>query len=93
MTLQCLKTMQERNLYLQGMLCMWSEKTLCPARVELIIKMIVVLIISCRGTCIMNIFLSLLEVLNIENYSLGKCKHESVTFTTETFNIKCHKFA
>ena len=49
MTLQCLKTMQERNLYLQGMLCMWSEKALCPARVELIIKMIVVLIISCRG--------------------------------------------
>ena len=50
MTLQCLKTMQERfYLYLQGMLCMWSEKTLCPARVELIIKMIVVLIISCRG--------------------------------------------
>ena len=36
----------------------------------------------------MNIFLSLVEVLNIENHSLGKCKHESVTFTMETFNIK-----
>ena len=41
----------------------------------------------------MNIFLSLVEVLNIINHTLGKCKHESVTFTTETFNIKCHKFA
>ena len=41
----------------------------------------------------MNIFLSLVEVLNIENHSLGKCKHESVTFTTETCNINCHKFA
>ena len=41
----------------------------------------------------MNIFLSLVEVLNIENHSLGKCKHESVAFTMETFNIKCHEFA